>query len=80
MDPPERNSNNSHKGDIIRRIVISVRNHIPDGIWLLLFIIRVKREIKRVYRHGCRYNERLNPETGGSKTPHVHWVVWVNIQ
>jgi len=43
----------------------------------LLFIIRVKRELKRVYRNGCRYNERLNAETGGSKTPRIHWVVWV---
>jgi hypothetical protein len=33
---------------------------------LLWFIIRVKRELKRVYRNGCRYNERLNAETGGS--------------
>jgi hypothetical protein len=33
-----------------------------------LFIIRVKRELKRVYRNGGRYNERLNAETGGSKT------------
>ena len=40
----------------------------------LLFIIRVKRELKRVYRHGCRYNERLNTETGGSKTSRIHWV------
>jgi hypothetical protein len=30
---------------------------------LLLFIIRVKRELKRVDRNGCRYNERLNAET-----------------
>ncbi len=30
---------------------------------IVLFIIRVKRELKRVYRNGCRYNERLlNPE------------------
>ena len=36
-----------------------------------LFIIRVKRELKRVYRNGCRYNERLNAETGGSKTSHT---------
>jgi hypothetical protein len=40
----------------------------------LLFIIRVKRELKRVYRNGCRYNERVNTETGGSKTPRTHWV------
>ncbi len=46
----------------------------------LLFIIRVKRELKRVYRNGCRYNERLNVETEGSKTSHIHWVTWVNIQ
>ena len=45
----------------------------------LLFIIRVKRELKRVYRNGCRYNERLNAETGGSKTPRTHWVARVNI-
>ncbi len=45
----------------------------------LLFIIRVKRELKRVYRNGCRYNERLNAETGGSKTPRTHWVAQVNI-
>ena len=28
-----------------------------------VYIIRVKRELKRVYRNGCRYNERLNVET-----------------
>ncbi len=39
---------------------------------LLLFIIRGKRELKRVHRNRCRYNERLNSETGGSKTPQVH--------
>jgi hypothetical protein len=41
----------------------------------LLFIKRVKRDPKRVYRNGCRYNERLmrlNTETGGSKTPHTY--------
>ena len=47
---------------------------------ILLFIIRVKRELKRVYRNGCRYNERLNDETGGSKTPRIHWVARVNIE
>ena len=41
---------------------------------MLLFIIRVKRELKRVYRNGCRYNERLNVETGGSKTSRTYWV------
>ena len=46
----------------------------------LLFTIRVKREVKRVYRNGCRYNERLNTETGGSKTPRIHWVARINIQ
>jgi hypothetical protein len=53
-----------------------------DNQWTcvqLLFIIRVNREIKTVYRNGCRYNERLNTETGGSKTPRTHWVVRVNI-
>jgi len=45
----------------------------------LLFIIRVKWELKRVYRNGCRCNERLNTETGGSKTPRIHWVALVNI-
>jgi hypothetical protein len=48
------------------------------GHELLLFIIRVKRELKRVYRNGCRYNERLNAETGGSKTPRTHWVCFLN--
>ena len=55
----------------------SARDEAPgmSGDWdLLLFIIRVKRELQRVYRNGCRYNERLNAETGGSKTPHTHWV------
>jgi hypothetical protein len=39
-------------------------------------------EVKRIYIDGCRYNERLNSETGGSRTPHiiVHWVVRSNIQ
>ena len=46
----------------------------------LLFILRVKRELKIVYRNGCRYNERLNAETGGSKTPRMHWVARVNMQ
>jgi hypothetical protein len=46
----------------------------------LLFIIRVKRELERVYRNGCRYNERLNAETGGSKTSRTHWVARVNIK
>ena len=32
-----------------------------DG-WVLLFIIRVKWELKRVYRNRCRYNERPNTE------------------
>jgi hypothetical protein len=41
---------------------------------MLLFIIRVKRELKRVCRNGCRYNERLNAETGGSKTPRTHLI------
>ncbi len=50
------------------------------GLGLLLFIIRVKRDLKRVYRNGCRYNERLNTETGGSKTSRIHWVARVNIQ
>jgi hypothetical protein len=45
----------------------------------MLFIIRVKREIQRVYRNGCRYNERLNAETGGSETPRVHWVDRVRV-
>jgi hypothetical protein len=41
---------------------------------LKLFIIRVKREIKRVYINGCRYNERLNSKTEGSKTPRIHCI------
>jgi hypothetical protein len=45
----------------------------------LLFIMRVKRELKRVYRNGCRYNERLNVETGGSETSRTHWVSKVSV-
>jgi hypothetical protein len=48
---------------------------VPPGVVYL----RVKREVKRVYRNGCRYNERLNSETGGSKTTRTHWVTRVNI-
>ncbi len=59
-----------------REVCVCVKIYECHG-WL--FIIRVKREVKRVYRNGCRYNERLNTETGGSKTPHTHWVPWVNI-
>ena len=33
------------------------------------FIIRVKRELKRVYRNGCRYNERLNTDAQETKVP-----------
>jgi hypothetical protein len=38
------------------------------------------RATESIYRNGCRYNERRNTETGGSKTPHLHWVARVNIQ
>ena len=37
------------------------------------------RCVSRVYRNGCRYNEKLNTKTGGSKTSHTHWITWVNI-
>jgi hypothetical protein len=60
---------------VIRSAAALVR--IASGV---LLIIRVKRELMIVYRNGCRYDERLNTETGGSKRPRVHWVVWVNIQ
>ncbi len=30
---------------------------------------------KRIYVDGCRYNKRLNSETGVSRPPHIHWVV-----
>jgi hypothetical protein len=43
-------------------------------------LLRPERELKRVYINGCRYNEGLNAEIGGSKTPHIHWVARVNIQ
>jgi hypothetical protein len=46
-----------------------------EPFWPVLFIIRVNRELKRVYMNGCRCNERLNTETEGSKTPRIHWVV-----
>ncbi len=54
--------------------------HLKQSRLFLLFIIRVKWESKRVYRNGCRYNERLNTETGGPKTPHIHWVARVYIK
>jgi hypothetical protein len=54
-------------------VVFEVKNCVQR------FIIRVKRELQRVYRNGCRYNERLNAETGGSKRPRTHWVARVNI-
>jgi hypothetical protein len=31
-----------------------------------------------MYIDGCRYNERLNAETGGSRTTHIHWVTRVH--
>ena len=31
------------------------------------FLHEVKRELKRIYINGCRYNERLNAKTEGSK-------------
>jgi hypothetical protein len=57
--------------------VFDVWGNLSDEVGL--FIIRVKRELKRVHRNGCRYNERLNAETGGSKTSRTHWVARVNI-
>jgi hypothetical protein len=61
---------------ILRCISFGEVDQKGDG---LLFIIRVNRELQRVYRNGCRYNERLNAETGGSKTPRTHWMARVNI-
>jgi hypothetical protein len=47
----------------------------------LLFIIRVKGELKRVYRNGCRYNERLNTEnTLGCEGKHTVNLVLVVTQ
>ncbi len=40
----------------------------------------VKPDLKRIYIDGCRCNERLNSETEGSRTSHIHWVARVNIQ
>ncbi len=48
--------------------LFSLNRYLP-GLFIMNkweFIIRVKQELKRVYRNGCRYNERLNAETGGS--------------
>jgi hypothetical protein len=47
--------------------------------FVVVYYKRAKRELKRVYGNGCRYNERLNTQTGGSKTPRTHWVTRVNI-
>ena len=38
----------------------------PTHEFLFVVYCKSKRELKRVYRNGCRYNERLNTETGGS--------------
>ena len=67
------------RDEVNRQKFASVMGEWIDVFTRLMFIIRVKREIKRVYRNGCRYNERLNTETGGSKTTRTHWVVGVNI-
>jgi hypothetical protein len=46
-----------------------------------LFIIKGKvRAQENIYRWvSVSWNERLNSETEGSKTPHIHWVEGVNI-
>jgi hypothetical protein len=43
-----------------------------------LFVVHYKSKAgaKRVYRNVCRYDERLNAETGGSKTPRIYWVAY----
>ena len=40
----------------------------------------VKEESKRIHVDGCRYNERLNTKTGGSRLSHIHYVAQVKIQ
>ena len=54
----------------------------PAKICFFLFIIRGKARAKEnIYRWvSVSLNERLNTETGRSKTSHIHWVAWVNIQ
>ena len=39
---------------------------IADTLTLVVVYYKSKVNLKRVYRNGCRYNERLNAETGGS--------------
>jgi hypothetical protein len=56
----------SHTGLVVELEHLKIKTRLTNE--KLLFITRVKRELKRVYRNGCRYNERLNAETGGSKT------------
>ncbi len=54
---------------IKRELFVNEKDELRDVqlfVYVWEFIIRVKRELKRVYRNGCRYNERLNAETGGS--------------
>jgi hypothetical protein len=68
-----RTTGNIYIGSGLKKLNLGVQT-------ILLFITRVQRELKRVYINGCRYNERLNTETEGSKTPRIHWVAWVNIQ
>ena len=63
----------SHVRDplIFKRNLITIDR--PNHKFLCIpLVISSNRELKRVYRNGCRYNERLNAEAGGSKTPRIY--------
>jgi hypothetical protein len=51
-------------GQVTKRDVVASKGCLKE----------VKRELKRICIDGCRYNEWINTETGGSKTSHIHFV------
>ncbi len=82
------NVSNQQKGSVLQEHILDDlvtrhdfgREDLAEWVQEVVYYKRVKRELKRVYRNGCRYNERLKAETGGSKAPRTHWVARVNIQ
>ena len=45
-----------------------------------LYISNVLGFVRTEGGYGVTINERLNIETGGSKTPRIHWVARVNMK
>ncbi len=55
------------------RKYISLTPGFRQRLGFICLLQEVNRELKRIYMDGCRYNERLNTETRGSKTSPIHW-------